>query len=240
MTPEQLKLALAAYNKIWENSGAIDAENVEEIRELAMSAALRALPAKALSTLPQPETMEHAVDISGWKLVPDQPTEGMWQAGRSADLHLGDSYSKVWSAMFEAAPNVDDCETTSAPKFPALDVATVDACIEAISDVVQKRDDLGYIHFAELTHAIRALLAQPHTCNASEAVLPKELRDELIGLERIVHDNRCSNDVIGMRIRNTWDIYRRAINASPSNPQEAHDDSGTPPVSSNHQISAGK
>jgi hypothetical protein len=52
-------------------------------------------------------------DITGWKLVPDDPTEVMWQAGRSADIHPGDSYSKVWRAMFEAAPDVDDCETTN-------------------------------------------------------------------------------------------------------------------------------
>jgi hypothetical protein len=60
------------------------------------------------------------VDITGWKLVPDQPTEAMWQAGRSADIHPGDSYSKVWAAMFDAAPNVDDCETVSrAAPLPA-------------------------------------------------------------------------------------------------------------------------
>lgn len=52
-------------------------------------------------------------DITGWKLVPDDPTEAMWQAGRTADEAPGDSYSKVWRAMFDAAPDVDDCETTS-------------------------------------------------------------------------------------------------------------------------------
>jgi hypothetical protein len=58
------------------------------------------------------------VNIDGWKLVPDTPTEEMWQAGRSADINPGDSYSKVWRAMFNAAPNVDDCETTSHANEP--------------------------------------------------------------------------------------------------------------------------
>lgn len=58
-------------------------------------------------------TAKEPININGWKLVPDRPTEEMWQAGRSADAHPGDSYSKVWSAMFDAAPVVDDCETTS-------------------------------------------------------------------------------------------------------------------------------
>lgn len=37
-------------------------------------------------------------------LVPDRATNEMWQAGRSADELPGDSYSKVYRAMIEAAP----------------------------------------------------------------------------------------------------------------------------------------
>lgn len=40
----------------------------------------------------------------GMRLVPDRATEAMWQAGRSADIHPGDSYSAVYLAMIEAAP----------------------------------------------------------------------------------------------------------------------------------------
>lgn len=39
-----------------------------------------------------------------WKIVPDRATEEMWQAGRSADVHRGDSYSAIYLAMIEAAP----------------------------------------------------------------------------------------------------------------------------------------
>jgi hypothetical protein len=38
------------------------------------------------------------------RLVPDGATEEMWQAGRRADEVKGDSYSKVYLAMIEAAP----------------------------------------------------------------------------------------------------------------------------------------
>jgi hypothetical protein len=38
------------------------------------------------------------------RIVPDRATEAMWQAGRSADEAQGDSYSKVYLAMIEAAP----------------------------------------------------------------------------------------------------------------------------------------
>lgn len=40
----------------------------------------------------------------GWKLVPEDPDNIMWCAGRDADIHPGDSYSKVWRAMYENAP----------------------------------------------------------------------------------------------------------------------------------------
>ena len=80
------------------------------IDALAMSSTPRETPA---SEIRDKSLTRRAVDITGWKLVPDRPTEEMWQAGRSADIHPGDSYTKVWSAMFDAAPDVDDCETAS-------------------------------------------------------------------------------------------------------------------------------
>lgn len=40
----------------------------------------------------------------GLWLVPDRATEDMWQAGKSADIHPGDSYSAVYLAMLAAAP----------------------------------------------------------------------------------------------------------------------------------------
>ena len=39
---QKLDVAIAAYNEVWENSGSIDAHNVEEIRRKAMTAALKA------------------------------------------------------------------------------------------------------------------------------------------------------------------------------------------------------
>lgn len=39
----------------------------------------------------------------GFAVVPREASEAMWQAGRSADAHPGDSYSAVWRAMAEAA-----------------------------------------------------------------------------------------------------------------------------------------
>lgn len=41
---------------------------------------------------------------AGWQIVPKEPTEAMWQAGREADEHPGDSYSAVYRAMLSAAP----------------------------------------------------------------------------------------------------------------------------------------
>lgn len=38
------------------------------------------------------------------RLVPNQPDDTMWQAGRAADVAHGDSYTKVYCAMIEAAP----------------------------------------------------------------------------------------------------------------------------------------
>lgn len=74
-----------------------------------------ALTAAALTTAPAQAVPAEPVDITGWKLVPNVPTEEMWQAGLAADTDLGDSYTQVWGAMFDAAPNVDDCETTRNP-----------------------------------------------------------------------------------------------------------------------------
>lgn len=40
----------------------------------------------------------------GMRLVPYTPDSAMWEAGRRADVHPGDSYTKVYCAMVEAAP----------------------------------------------------------------------------------------------------------------------------------------
>lgn len=42
----------------------------------------------------------------GWQLAPPQPTEAMWQAGKEADEHPGDSYTKVYCAMLAAVPPI--------------------------------------------------------------------------------------------------------------------------------------
>ncbi len=63
--------------------------------------------------------------------------------------------------------------------------------------------------------AAAALRASPASTNA-EAV-PAYLRNELIELDRLVHDSRVSSEGIGMRLRNTWDtIFSRALGSDSS------------------------
>lgn len=59
-----------------------------------------------------------AAPVVGWKLVPADPTEAMWQAGRYADVNYGDSYTKVYCAMLEAAPSPPDTPTWAANPLP--------------------------------------------------------------------------------------------------------------------------
>ena len=58
------------------------------------------------STPPQAVPAQGGVTV-GWVLVPEEATEAMWQAGREADEHPGDSYSAAWAAMIAAAPQPD-------------------------------------------------------------------------------------------------------------------------------------
>lgn len=44
-----------------------------------------------------------AIRAAGLTIVPVEPSEAMWQAGRAADAHPGDSYTAVWHAMLAAA-----------------------------------------------------------------------------------------------------------------------------------------
>lgn len=59
-----------------------------------------------LSAAPAPASGVDAVAPAGWCLVPDEATGSMWEAGRTADQHPGDSYSAVYRAMIEARPEV--------------------------------------------------------------------------------------------------------------------------------------
>jgi hypothetical protein len=50
-----------------------------------------------------------------WKVVPEEATAQMWQAGRSADEHPGDSYCAVWRAMYAASPSPPELHRESQP-----------------------------------------------------------------------------------------------------------------------------
>lgn len=78
---------------------AIRCESETEQTRLALRAVLR--EAAAIVSAAHPAAPEAQGASSP---IPAEATEAMWQAGRAADTHPGDSHGAIWRAMVAAAP----------------------------------------------------------------------------------------------------------------------------------------
>jgi hypothetical protein len=55
---------------------------------------------------PEARAALSALEEAGYAVVPAEATGKMWEAGKEADAHPGDSYSAIWRAMLDAAAHV--------------------------------------------------------------------------------------------------------------------------------------
>lgn len=105
-------------------NGALSSQAVNDILQEAAAALLRA-------STPAPSSPETAGE-GGWKLVPVEPTEAMWQAGRDADVHPGDSYSAVYAAMLAASPPPPPAPEPAPRESGQADAGVREACADMI------------------------------------------------------------------------------------------------------------